>query len=93
MDGAPCVEPLRARRIPMLLAAGSFAAGILLARGRWHSPFALFWTSLLLLALTAWAQRKAPRTVWAPVLVLWLAAGCWCAQIQAPVARQVALLL
>ncbi len=76
----------------MLLAAASFAAGIVLARGQWHSTFALFWTVVLLLLLLAVAQRRARRVTWVPTLALWVTVGCWCAQMQPPVAQQGALL-
>lgn len=91
MNAAPAVEPLRARRIPVLLTAGCFAAGIALARGRWHSPFAFFWSVVLLLVLPAVAYRRAARMAPLPMLALWVVAGCWCAQVQPPVLRQAAL--
>ncbi len=90
MAGRPPVEPLRARAVPMLLAALAFAAGNLCAR-QWHAPATLLLSVLLLLGLARASLRWAPRAVWLVVLVMWATVGCWCAQVQAPVDRQIAV--
>lgn len=87
MNGCPAVEPLRAERIPMLLAAIAFASGILLAR-QWHTPAMLTASLAALLGLSLLSLRCAPRAAWWSVLALWTALGCWCAQVETPVARQ-----
>ncbi len=91
MNGTPAVEPLRMRRIPLLLAALAFAAGILLAR-QWHQPSMLLVAVLLLLVLACVSVARQTAVGWLGVLALWLGAGCWCAQLQPPVPRQTALL-
>ena len=96
MNGTPAVEPLRARRVPLLGAALAFAAGILLAR-QWHEPLVLLVSLLLLFGLAALslaglsAGRSVPVGSLA-VLALWVGVGCWCAQLQPPVPRQAALI-
>ncbi len=75
----------------MLLTAACFAGGIALARWRWHTPFELLWASAALVVLTATALRWAARLAALPVLALWVAAGCWCAQMQPPILRQTEL--
>lgn len=72
----------------MLLAAACFAAGIALARVRWHTPFELFWSTAVPLVLGVFAMWRARRVAFFPVLLLWLAAGCWCAAMQPPIPRQ-----
>ena len=91
MNGTPAVEPLRMRRIPLLLAALAFAAGILLAR-RWHQPSVLLLSLLLLLLLACFSVSRRAAVGWPAVLGLWIGAGCWCAQLQPPVPRQTALM-
>lgn len=90
MNRPPPVTPLRARGVPMLLAALAFACGILCGR-QWHSPLSLVVSVALLLGLSFTALRWAPRAAWATVLGLWVLVGCWCAQIERPVDRQTAL--
>jgi competence protein ComEC len=87
MDAPPAVDPPQLRGAPMLAAALCFAAGELLAH-RWQPP-ALLVTALLLLLLLSiagvvWARRVAV----VPVLALWVAVGCTCAQIELPISRQ-----
>ena len=90
MNTRPLVEPLRARRIPLFLAALAFASGIPLARN-WHTPSTLA-ASLACLALAAaFAHKRHPAIAWFGALALWIGVGCWCAQLQAPVARQTGL--
>jgi len=43
------------------------------------------------LLLTWLGLRRAPRLAMLPALALWVAAGCWCAQMEPPVATQQAL--
>ncbi len=88
MDGRAPVEPLRARGLPMLSAALAFAGGILCAR-QWHPPLTLAISAFLLAGLALAGLRWAhPRVAWVAVLALWVAVGCWCAQVQTPVDRQ-----
>ncbi len=87
MDRAPAVEPLRLRRTPLLVAALCFATGDVLAR-HWHEPWQLLWSTLLLLVLATVALRRWMRVAVLPVFALWLAVGCWCAQMQTPVPAQ-----
>ncbi|HLI76704.1 MAG TPA: ComEC/Rec2 family competence protein, partial [Acidobacteriaceae bacterium] len=90
MNRPPPVEPLRARGVPMLLAAVAFAAGILCAR-QWHGPMALVLSLTALLGLAYGSTRWAPRAGWPVLCGLWVLVGCWCAQVQAPVDRQTAV--
>ncbi len=90
MNGAPPVEPLRARRLPLLQAALAFAAGILLAR-QWHEPALLTLSVAGLLALACLGVSRQAAVGWGSVLALWVGVGCWCAQTQPPVVRQTAL--
>ncbi len=90
MNGSPAVEPLRLRRVPLLVAALGFGAGILLAR-QWHQPSMLALSLLLLFALAGVAVARSATVGWLAVVALWVGAGCWCAQLQPPVPRQAAL--
>lgn len=90
MDSPAAVEPLRLRRAPMLAAALCFAAGDLLAR-RWQPPALLVAALVLLFLFAVVSLWCAHRFAAAPVLALWVVAGCVCAQVQQPVARQQAL--
>jgi len=74
----------------MLAAALCFAAGDVLAK-RWQPPALLVAALVLLVLLAAWSLFRASRIASIAVLALWVAAGCTCAQIQQPVARQNAL--
>lgn len=84
------VSPLALRHVPMLAALLCFAGGELLAQ-RWHLPWPLLLALCLLLVLTWLALRRAPRVAAAPALAVWIVAGCWCAQMQPPIATQQAL--
>ncbi len=90
MNDRPPVEGLRARRMPLLLAALAFALGILLAHN-WHTTPALLASVALLCALSLLGLRRTPVVAWFGVLALWAGVGCWCAQLQAPVPRQAEL--
>ena len=81
MDSAPAVEPLRFRRVPLLVAMLCFAIGDALARN-WHAPFLLAASTALLLLLSGVSLWRATRVAGVPVLGLWIVIGCWCAQIQ-----------
>ncbi|MGI4829679.1 MAG: ComEC/Rec2 family competence protein [Janthinobacterium lividum] len=91
MSTRPHVEPLRARRMPLLLAALAFSVGILLAR-QWHTPVILIVSVLFLLQFAGLAVSRSALTGWFAVLVLWAGVGCWCAQMQAPIPRQTQLI-
>jgi competence protein ComEC len=90
MDSPPAVEPPQLRGAPMLAAAVCFAVGDLLAR-RWQPPALLVAAIALLLLLSVWGLRRVRRVAAVPVLALWIAVGCTCAQIERPVARQTQL--
>ena len=87
MNGSPPVEPLRARRTPLLLAAIGFALGILAAR-QWHPPLTLAIGVALLFVCAALCVRQAPRPGWLAAFAVWVGVGCWCAQVQRPVPQQ-----
>ena len=90
MNSPAAVEPLRLRRVPLLAAAVSFAAGVVVAR-HWQPTLLLVLAMALLLALTLISLRAAPRVAALPALTLWIAAGCWCAQMQPPIPTQLPL--
>ena len=90
MDNPPAVEPLRFRRMPLLAAALCFAAGNILAC-RWHGPMLLATATAILLLVSFLALRRAPRVAVVPILAIWIACGCWCAQIQPPIPNQQSL--
>lgn len=90
MNRDAAVEPLAARRLPLLLAALTFAAGILLAR-QWHTPAVLLCTVLCLAILAGLSARRSACVGWLGALAVWAGVGCWCAQMQTPVPRQTEL--
>lgn len=85
MDDLPVVEPLRFRRVPMMAAVLCFAVGNVLAL-RWQATFFLVVATLLLLAVLA--MRRSQWTALPTALVLWVVVGCWCSQIEPPIAPQ-----
>jgi competence protein ComEC len=87
---SPVVEPLRLRRVPLLTACACFALGDFLAL-RWHPTLLLAAATLLLFALSLVSLRKSPRIAIVPVYALWIAIGCWCAQIEPAIPQQSAL--
>jgi competence protein ComEC len=91
MDSPPRVEPLRLRRVPLLAVAFCFAAGDALAL-HWHLLLVLIIATTLLLLITLLSLRLTPRLAILPALALCIATGCWCAQMQPPIARQLDLL-
>lgn len=91
MDAKPAVEPLRFRRVPLLLAALCFIAGDVLAHFLLHTPFALAASTTLLLALAVFSIARRLRVAVLPVLALWVAAGCWCTHMQPAVPMQSSL--
>ena len=84
---SPVVEPLRLRRVPLLTALTCFALGDLLAL-HWQPTLLLAAATLLLFALSIISLRTAPRVAIVPTYALWIAIGCWCAQIQPPIPQQ-----
>ncbi len=90
MNSPALAEPLRLRRVPLLVAALSFAAGILIAQ-HWQPPAFLAACAALLLLLCLVALRSTLRLALVPTAALWVAIGCWSAQIQPPVPQQTAL--
>jgi competence protein ComEC len=90
MSSPAAVEPLRLRRVPLVGMCLAFAAGDMLAR-RWHPPGQMIAATALLLAISVFSVRRNLRVALVPVMALWIAVGCWCAQMQKPVPRQEAL--
>jgi competence protein ComEC len=90
MDSPPAIDPPQMSGAPMLAAALCFAAGDLIAR-RWQPPALLFTALLLVLLLSIASLLWARRVAILPVLALWVAVGCICAQIELPISRQTQL--
>lgn len=90
MNDAPVVEPLRLRRVPLLAVVVCFAAGDLIAL-RWQPPLLLVAATAILLALSILSLRRTLRLAIIPTCALWIAIGCWCAQIEPPIPQQQAL--
>jgi competence protein ComEC len=88
--GFSVVEPLRLRRVPLLAAFACFAAGDVIAL-RWQPTLLLATATTLLFALSILGLRKTPRLAILPTYALWIAVGCWCAQIEPPIPQQQAL--
>jgi len=63
----------------MLLAAAGFSLGIIDAHWIWHPPLLSLVSAFLAIGLTFLAARSAVRTLWLPLLLLWFAAGQFCA--------------
>jgi competence protein ComEC len=82
MNSPAPVEIFRLRRLPLLAAWFGFATGDVLAL-RWHPPAQVVVATSLLLAITLFSLRK--RIAIVPALALWIAAGCWCAQMEPPI--------
>jgi competence protein ComEC len=87
MNSPLAVEPLRLRRVPLLVALVCFGTGDVLAM-RFHPPAQVIAAVLILLALSLISLRMAERIAWLPVCALWIAIGCWCAQMETPIPRQ-----
>ncbi len=87
---SPVVEPLRLRRVPLLAACTCFALGDLIAL-RWQPTLLLAAATLILFLLSLVSLRKAARIAIIPTYALWIALGCWCAQIEPAIPQQQAL--
>ena len=87
MNSPAPVESLRLRRVPLLAAVIAFAAGDALAL-RWHPPAQVIGATALLLAISLFSLRRSVRVAIVPALALWIAVGCWCAQVEPPIPRQ-----
>jgi competence protein ComEC len=75
------VPALEFRRAPLLTAACWFALGEVISRNRQPAVILLIATVLLSL-LTLAALRWSLRIAIVPVAAVWMAIGCWCAEIQ-----------
>lgn len=81
---------LTVREAPLLWAAGMFAAGEVLERGRWH-PAVVLLVAVGLLGVLSWVAlrrsrlRKKVGVAWLPVAAVWVVVGWWCAEVR-PVA-------
>lgn len=71
----------------MLAAAICFSAGDVIAR-RWQPPGLLVCGFAVLLLIAVVSLHCSRRIAVVPVLAIWIALGCTCAQIQLPVAHQ-----
>jgi competence protein ComEC len=87
MNSPAAVESLRLRRVPLLAALLGFAAGDALAL-RWHPPAQIAGATALMLAISLFSLRRSVRVAVVPALALWIAVGCWCAQVELPIPRQ-----
>lgn len=74
-------ERLSFTTAPILLAAGGFSLGILDARWVWHPPLLSLLCAALAGGLALLAIKRAVRVLWLPLLLLWFAAGQFCAFI------------
>jgi competence protein ComEC len=90
MNDNPVVEPLRLRRVPLLAAVVCFAAGDIIAI-HWQPPLLLIASTAILLALSIFTLRKSLRLALIPTYALWIAIGCWCAQIEPLIPHQLAV--
>jgi competence protein ComEC len=90
MSGRSAVETLRLRRVPLLAAVVCFGFGDMLAQ-HYHPPLVLISATALLLALAVFAVSSSLRIAIVPTLALWAVIGCWCAQMQPPILRQLEL--
>lgn len=75
------VPLLEFRRAPLLTAVCWFALGEVMARNRQPAVLLLLAT-LSLSLLTLAALRWSLRTAIVPVAAVWMAVGCWCAEMQ-----------
>ncbi len=87
MNSPAAVESLRLRRVPLLAALLGFATGDALAM-RWHPPAQIAGATAMLLAISLLSLRKSARVAVVPALALWIAVGCWCAQVEPPIPQQ-----
>ena len=84
------VPTLQFRRAPLLAAVCWFALGELLARS-WHPTIILLIATTLLTLICVAALRWSLRTALLPLAALWMAIGCWCAQVRPAPSTQQAL--
>ncbi len=78
------LERLSLANAPMLLAAAGFSLGILDVHWVWHPPLVPLLGVALAAVIVLVAVRRAVRVLWLPLLLLWFAAGQFCAFV-APV--------
>ena len=75
------IPALEFRRAPLLTAVCWFALGEVMARNR--QPAVVLLIAIVLLSLlTLAALRSSLKTAIVPVAAVWMAIGCWCAEIQ-----------
>jgi competence protein ComEC len=84
------IPALEFRRAPLITAVCWFALGEVMARNRQPAIILLIAIALLSL-LTLVALRWSLRTAIVPVAAVWIAVGCWCAEIQTAPPTQHAL--
>jgi competence protein ComEC len=68
--------------VPLFHAAWLFAAGILAAHWLWFRPTLTLIALIPVAAICAVAALRAQRILWAPLALLWLLLGAWCATIE-----------
>ncbi len=68
--------------VPLFHAAWLFACGVVVASHLWLRPSLVLIAIVLLAALSALATLRAPRCTWAPLAILWVLLGAWCALMQ-----------
>ena len=73
---------IRSGLTPLFHAAWLFACGIALAHFIWFRPSLLLVAMAPLAALSCITAFRTQRILWAPLTVLWLMLGAWCAEMQ-----------
>ena len=84
------VPALEFRRAPLLAAACWFAMGEVMARN-WQPAVVLLIATVSSVAADAGRLRWSLRIAIVPLAALWMAMGCWCAEIQPAPSTQQAL--
>lgn len=74
--------PARSAGVPLFHAAWLFAGGITVSSICWLQPGMLLIALVLCAMACGAAIRRAPRILWAPMALLWLLLGGWCAQME-----------
>ncbi len=69
-------------QVPLFHAACLFALGITAAHWLWLRPSVVLVALLAVAGLSALAAVRAQRIAWAPLAVLWLLLGVWCAEME-----------
>ncbi len=78
--------------LPLFLAASFFAAGVIVTRTFYLPPSRLLIALAVLVILCGFAAFRAPRIAKAPMALLWILLGAWCAEMEVRPAPESALL-